>query len=127
MTDIKTVAVVGTGVIGAAKQGSRLFLQRFATQQFATLRDEVLPGVRSAGSLLFDRSGLFGGGLIVAPWLDTDDDSLLLILLSPARQIILAALLGGAVATLLTEDFACIGAGLLVAQGRIGFFAVSTA
>jgi pimeloyl-ACP methyl ester carboxylesterase/membrane protein DedA with SNARE-associated domain len=31
------------------------------------------------------------------------------------------------VATLLTEDFACIGAGLLVAQGRIGFFAATLA
>ena len=32
-----------------------------------------------------------------------------------------------AIATLLTEDFACIGAGLLVAQGRIGFLAATLA
>jgi len=39
--------------------------------------------------------------------------------------LVLVALI--AVATLLTEDFACIGAGLLVAQGRIGFFAATLA
>ena len=39
--------------------------------------------------------------------------------------LVLAALI--ALATLLTEDFACIGAGLLVAQGRIGFFAATLA
>ena len=39
--------------------------------------------------------------------------------------LVLAALI--AIATLLTEDFACIGAGLLVAQGRIGFLAATLA
>ncbi len=39
--------------------------------------------------------------------------------------LVLATLI--AIATLLTEDFACIGAGLLVAQGRIGFFAATLA
>ena len=32
-----------------------------------------------------------------------------------------------AIAALLTEDFACLGAGLLVAQGRIGFLAATFA
>lgn len=39
--------------------------------------------------------------------------------------LVLASLI--AIATLLTEDFACIGAGLLVAQGRIGFLAATMA
>jgi pimeloyl-ACP methyl ester carboxylesterase/membrane protein DedA with SNARE-associated domain len=46
----------------------------------------------------------------------------------PASGVTLLVLVGLiALATLLTEDLACIGAGLLVAQGRIGFVAATLA